>query len=650
MKKDEKASRGYMGRILNVHLDTGKIEEEPLPDSLYENYLSGIGLASRLLYDRIPAGADPLGPENVLAFASGLLTGTGSLFTGRWTAAGKSPLTGGWGDANCGGNFSPAIKQCGYDGIFFHGRSDRPVYLSVKSGNAELCDARDLWGKDTAETEKHLADAVKGKKPAVAAIGQAGEKKSLISGIANDGGRMAARSGLGAVMGAKNLKALVLAGAGRIPAFDREEVRRLSKSCNRWVQLQPPLVPGSLMARVGTLFRIMPRQMAQDGLLYKSLLMKWGTVSMNQASVEMGDTPVKNWSGNNEDYPLSSSRWIDPDLFRRTEVRKYHCYSCPLGCGAVCSLTGKFTRSHRPEYETVGAFGPLCLNTDTDSIFYINELLNRAGMDTISAGATVAFAMECFETGILTKSDMDGIDLAWGNADAIIALLYKMIRREGIGDVLADGVQKGAERIGGEAPALAMHAGGQELPMHDGRNDPGFALHYAVEPAPGRHTIGSQMYYEMYQLWRKIPSLPNPAKVYPKERKYTADHEKAVMAASCSKIMNVANGAGLCLFGLLLGVHRVPLFEWLNAVTGWERTAEAYMQIGGRIQAVRQLFNIRHGVDPRSVAVPDRALGRPPQRRGANRNREIDIETLRRDYWREFGWNPETGVPEKEPI
>jgi len=390
--------------------------------------------------------------------------------------------------------------------------------------------------------------------------------------------------------------------------------------------------------------------MAQDGLLYKSLLMKWGTVSMNQASVEMGDTPVKNWAGNSTDYPLSSSRWIDPDLFRRTEIRKYHCYSCPLGCGAVCTLTGKFNRTHRPEYETVAAFGPLCLNTDTDSILYINELLNRAGMDTISAGATVAFAMECYEKGLLKKSDLDGIDLTWGNADGIIALLYRMIRREGIGDVLADGVRKAAERIGGGAGELAMHAGGQELPMHDGRNDPGFALHYAADPAPGRHTVGSYLYYEMFQLWRKLPSLPRPAKMYSKNLKYAAGEEKAVMAAACARLMNVANSAGMCLFGLFLGVHRVPLFEWLNAATGWEKTAADYMEAGTRIQTVKQLFNIRQGIDPRSVTAPDRTLGRPPQERGANRNREIDEKTLKREYWKAFGWNPETGIPEKKPL
>lgn len=636
---------GYMGRILVVDLDAGAIGEEVLPGAVYDEGLYGPGLASRILLERIPPGADPMGGENILAFLPGLLTGTGCLFAGRWTVAGKSPLTGGWGDANCGGNFSPAIKQCGYDGIFFRGASDHPVYLEVRDGKAELRDARRLWGMDTVETETLLAGGVKGKKAAVAAIGPAGEKASLIAGIANDGGRMAARSGLGAVMGSKNLKALVLSGNRRVPVFDREAVKRLNKSCSRWVSMKLPLPAGPVMSRVGTLFRVMPLQAAQDGLLYNSLLRKWGTVSMNRASVEMGDAPVKNWAGSNEDYPFDRSRSIDPDVFRKTEVARYHCYSCPLGCGAVSSLRGKFSRSHRPEYETVTAFGPLCLNTDGDSIFYINELLNRAGMDTISAGATVAFAMECLEQGILKKSDLDGIDLAWGNADAVIALLYRMIRREGIGDVLADGVKKAAERIGGGAGALAMHAGGQELPMHDGRNDPGFALHYAAEPAPGRHTTGAWLYYEMFQLWRKVPGLPRPNLLYPKGSRYKDAEEKATMAAACSKYMNVANSAGLCLFGLFLGAHRIPVFEWLNAVTGRERTPAETMEIGKRIQTAKQRFNLCHGVAPRSVTVPARALGQPPQKRGANRNRTVDLETLRKEYWRAFGWDPETGAP-----
>ncbi|HQJ07843.1 MAG TPA: aldehyde ferredoxin oxidoreductase N-terminal domain-containing protein, partial [Deltaproteobacteria bacterium] len=224
--------RGYMGRILKVDLGRGTIAEEEVPDEMYERYLAGMGLAAHILYDGIPPGADPLGPDNILAFVSGLLTGTGSLFSGRWTAAAKSPLTGGWGDANCGGTFSPAIKRCGYDGIFFSGISEKPVLLYVKNDRAELRDASHLWGRDTTETEDMLR-ADYGPHASVAVIGPAGERLSLISGISNDKGRLAARSGLGAVMGSKRLKAVVLDGKKRISVHNREEVHRLSRICNR---------------------------------------------------------------------------------------------------------------------------------------------------------------------------------------------------------------------------------------------------------------------------------------------------------------------------------------------------------------------------------------------------------------------------------
>jgi len=234
--------KGYMGKILTVDLTVGDIKEEIIPDDVYEKYLSGMGLAAYILYNRIPSGADPLGPDNILGFVSGLLTGTGSLFAGRWMVVGKSPLTGGWGDANCGGNFSPAIKRCGYDGIFFKGISDKPVYLYIEKGKAQLRDASHVWGRDTVEAEKMLLEETAGNSR-VALIGPSGEKLSLISGISNDGGRMAARSGLGAVMGSKNLKALVLKGARRIPVHNREGIKKLSQKCNKWVQFQPPSYP-----------------------------------------------------------------------------------------------------------------------------------------------------------------------------------------------------------------------------------------------------------------------------------------------------------------------------------------------------------------------------------------------------------------------
>ena len=639
--------KGYMGKILTVDLTVGDITEEIIPDDVYEKYLSGMGLAAYILYNRIPAGADPLGPDNILGFVSGLLTGTGSLFAGRWMVVGKSPLTGSWGDANCGGNFSPAIKRCGYDGIFFKGISSRPVYLYIGKGKAELRDASHVWGRDAVEAEKMLLkDTPAGAR--VALIGPSGEKLSLISGISNDGGRMAARSGLGAVMGSKMLKALVLAGANRIAVHNREEIKKLSRKCNKWVQFQPPFLPGSMMPYVGAFMRMMPTVLAQDGMLYKILLRKWGTGSLNQMSIEMGDSPIKNWKGNNEDFGPKKSVTTNPDVFTDREMIKYHCYSCPLGCGGICSMTGKYSETHKPEYETVLALGGLCLNEDVDSIFYLNEALNRAGMDTISAGATVAFAIECYEEGILTKKDTDGLELSWGNSDAIIALVDKMINREGIGDILADGSRVAARKLGKGSERFTVHAGGQELAMHDSRNDPGFALHYSVEPTPGRHTIGAGLYYEMFQLWKKVKGLPKVSPLYFKGSKYVVDEEKAVRGAACSKFMNVLNGAGLCMFGSFLGANKIPTFEWLTAATGWNKGPEEYMEIGERIQTLRQAFNVKHGIEPKNFKISDRAVGKPPLSGGANKGRTVDIDKMMEGYWEQFGWDIVTGKPGAE--
>ena len=640
---------GYMGKILWVDLGSGRIQEEEIGENVYRAHLSGTGLAACILLDRIPPKADPLGPDNIICFVSGLLTGTGTLFTGRWMVAGKSPLTGTWGDANCGGNFSPAIKRCGYDGIFFTGISKRPVYLCIHERKVELRDATGIWGKDTKETEAILKRDSGCRMPRIACIGQAGENLSLISGIANDGGRMAARSGLGAVMGSKKLKAVVLDGTQRIRSHDPVEIKRLSKKCNDNIQFMPPFPPAFVLAYMGAILRAMPAQPSTETLffntVYKLMLQKWGTASLNQILIEIGDSPIKNWKGSNEDFGQDHSEKLNPDVFSECVIVKYHCYACPLGCGGICRRPGVSGETHKPEYETVLALGGLCLNDDADSIFRMNETLNRAGMDTISAGGTVAFAIECFEKGILTLGDTGGLELTWGNSAAIEALIDRMIHRQGIGDLLADGVRTASRRIGKGSSAYAIHAGGQELAMHDGRYDPGFALHNCVEATPGRHTIGSQMYYELFQLWEKVPDLPEPGLIYMKRSKYVPDREKAMAAAACSKYMNVINGAGACLYGALMGTEDFPLFEWLNATTGWQLSPHDYLEIGARIQTLKQQFNIKQGIKPTEIKVADRALGRPPLTAGANRGRSVAIEKMVQDYWDVLGWDPKTGTP-----
>ncbi|SLM27886.1 Aor1 [Desulfamplus magnetovallimortis] len=668
---------GYMGKIMVVDLSNGTIETETIPHTVYESFLSGMGLAAHVLYHRIPEGVDPLGPDNMLGFVSGLLTGTGSLFTGRWMIASKSPLTGTWGEANCGGNFSPAIKRCGVDGIFFKGTSPKPVYLYVDDNRAELRDATLIWGKDTVETEEYFIEKhflnedgfirsdsslqdnslnekelkkYRRKKVAVACIGPSGEKLSLISGVSTDKGRMAARSGLGAVMGSKRLKAVVLSGTRRIHPHNREEIKRLSRICNRWVQFQPPLMPGFLTAPVGALMRLMPWVMTQDGLLYKIFLRKWGTVSMNQISVEMGDSPIKNWKGTSSDWGFFKSLSSNPDTFTEKETQKYHCYSCPLGCGGICKTTGKYQKTHKPEYETVLSLGGFVMNKDMDIIFQLNEMLNRAGMDTISAGHVVAFAMECYENGLITKEDTDGVPLKWGEPDAITWLIEKMISREGIGDILADGVKRASMHIGEKSTTFAAHAGGQELAMHDGRNDPGYALHYSVEAAPGRHTYGSGIYYEMYQLWKRVKGIPKIAPFYSKKSKYVPDKKHARIGKANSEFMNIMNGSGVCMFGGFMGANRIRIFDWLNAATGWNHTPEKYMEIGSQIQTLKQAFNIKQGVEPSTLALKERVIGHPPQEKGANKGRSVPLETMMEDYWELYGWDKKTGKPSPEQI
>lgn len=649
--REEYMAKGYMGNILWVDLSTGKCHEETIDDQVYERYLAGSGLGAYILSRDIPAGADPLGPDNILGLVSGLLTGTGSLFTGRWMAVGKSPLTGGYGEANCGGNFSPAIKRSGYDGIFFKGISDKPVYLYINKGKPQLLPADGIWGMDCIETEKKLIGIhQKKRKPRVVCIGPAGEKVSCIAGISNDLGRMAARSGLGAVMGVKKLKAVVLDGGRHIKPSFPQRMRNYSQSCTKWVKFQPPFLNGSGMKSLGALMRLMPTQTVMDGMLFKIMLRKWGTVSLNQFSIESGDAPIKNWKGSNKDFTPKQSNNLNADRMIESEVYKYHCYSCPLGCGGICRGDFPGGETHKPEYESVLALSGLCLNDDMESVFQLNDLLNRAGMDTISAGATVAFAIECFENRVLRKEDTDGLTLSWGDHRAIMALIRKMIAREGIGDILGDGVKKASERIGKGSEAYAIHAGGQELPMHDSRLDPGFAVHYSVEPTPGRHTIGSQLYYEMFQLWKRLPELPKARMIYFKGAKYKTDQDKTLQAAACSKFMNVLNGAGGCAFGAMIGVTRFPIFEWLNAATGWNQSPGDYMAVGERIQTLKQNFNIKHGLDPKSSRVHDRAIGKPPQKRGANKNRSVDVDRLMADYWRQFHWDPKTGKPSTQKM
>jgi aldehyde:ferredoxin oxidoreductase len=649
--------KGYTGKILTVNLGSGSIEEKQVPDSVYEKFLTGVGLGAWYLYKNMPEGADPMGPENILGLISGLLTGTGSLVTGRWVAVCKSPLTGGWGDSNCGGSFSPAIKQCGYDGIFFEGISDKPVYLHVDDNGARLEDASDLWGLDAVEAENLLEEKHRGKKnPSVAVIGTAAENLSLIAGICNDRGRIAARSGCGAVMGSKNLKAVVLAGSKKIECADREKMRELSKSYAAKVKKTklPGFISGKMLPVAGKILGKNKIGMALDGMMMLVPPMKkWGTPVNNSLGVTSGDLPIKNWGGSVIDYNKSYYKNLNPDLIIEREFKKYSCYSCVIGCGGICKtedlMGGIFKETHKPEYETCAAFGGLLMNKDRESIFYINELLNRAGMDSISAGNTVAFAIECYENGLLSKAEADGLDLSWGNTEAIVTLVKKMIAREGIGDKLADGTKAAMGLIGIESASYAMHAGGQEPGMHDPRLDPLLGVHFSADPTPGRHMIGSSQYYQMMHLWEEVSWAPRITR-YNKRDEYIPSENEALKAVAQACMKQLVESTGSCIFAAVSGMQHWPFFKWLNTCTGWNLSPDEYMVIGKRVQTLRQMFNIREGVQPVNFKLPDRLAGKPPLKEGPLQGKSVPIEAMMRNYWKHFGWNEENGRPLEETI
>ncbi|MCP4135702.1 MAG: aldehyde ferredoxin oxidoreductase family protein [bacterium] len=639
---------GYFGKILWIDLTKGSIEEQSLPDEIYEQYLGGYGLGVKLLFDRMKPGQDPLGPQNILGFIPGLLTGTGAPFTGRYMVVGKSPLTGTWGDSNSGGSFGPALKKCGVDGIFFTGISKKRVYLLIDSQGPQLLDASEYWGKDAVETEELLSQK-HGKKVQVAAIGQAGENKSLISGIVNNKGRIAARSGLGAVMGSKQLKAIVLLGTEKIPLNDQETVKKLSREYNKKINKMPGVIAAGtpkFAPMAASLFRkLRIPMMKSTAELWIAILKSQGTSLANAVSSESGDSPVKNWGGvGYVDFPQSRARNIGGHQFLKYKTKPYGCSACPVRCGAILSVPElNMKETHRPEYETSCMFGTLVLNDDLLSIMEINELCNRAGIDTISAGATLAFAVECFENDIITSNDTGGIELNWGNTGSIKSMLKKMINREGFGDILADGVKKASEKIEKNSGKFAIHAGGQELPAHDPKLLNSLALSYAADPTPGRHTAASIDFQDQFAGSTKfIKGLKLPKK----RNKNPQAKAEAQMLATAAK--QVINSLGYCEFGVYCGP--MPVFEIISSSTGWKYNIDDLIKTGLRIQNLRLAFTLREGVNPIKTGLSNRVLGNPPQEKGPNKGVTIDLDEQKKEYYTLMGWDPVTGLPHEKTL
>ncbi|MFN8522829.1 MAG: aldehyde ferredoxin oxidoreductase family protein [Chloroflexota bacterium] len=606
-------ARGYMGKILNVDLSKGTVTDEPLDEKLCRDFIGGYGIGAKLLFDRMKPGVDPLGPDALLGFFTGPLTGSPSIEGNRFVVVCKSPLTNTWGDANCGGTFGPALKAAGYDGVLFSGISEKPVYVAIQDGKAELRDAGSLWGKDANATEDLIREQMgggkgRGKQVEIACIGPAGEKLSLVSCVMNDKGRAAGRSGVGAVMGSKRVKAIAVQGNAAIPMADPEKAQSLRR-----------------------------KYMKKHGGAYE-LFVNTGTIGITGDSAISGDSPVKNWGGaGTVDFPQGAVSFRDSTVMTYQD-KKYGCWRCTMACGGHMSVKEgpyKGTAHHKVEYETAAAWGTMTLSDDFPALIKINELCNLYGFDTIGSGCTAAFAVECYENGILTKEDTGGLELKWGNAAALVELLHKMGKREGIGDILADGVKKAAERIGKGSEKYAIHIQGAEVPMHDPKFQPGLATAYLLDATPARHTQGHE-------------DMPPVKDNWPEHEKHVYGG-KGEIHKKCADMVHVVNAAGVCLFAFLS-------YEWefvpdfLSAVTGWDIDTDEAYRIGERIAQVRHAFNLREGLNPLKFHVPGRLIGDPPQTGGNNRGITVDLKTQARDYCVAMDWNTETAMPSRKRL
>jgi aldehyde:ferredoxin oxidoreductase len=635
---------GYVGKYCVINLSDQSTKEVELGDDFYRKYLAGYGLGAAVVTELQAPGIDPLSPEAHLGFCSGLLNGTGSSFAGRFMIVGKSPLTGGWGDANSGGFLAQEIKKCGYDAVFFTGVSKDPVWVQITDEGIKFNDATSLWGKDNVETNQAIKEKAGVKKTQVASIGIAGEKLSLISGVTTDDGRIAARSGLGAVMGSKKLKAVSFLGNGEIPLANPQAVKdvtkqfqkdfKKSKGADRFtVKIMGGL--SKLIARTGI-------SAPSTSSTVREIFKKYGTPGLTVFSGMTGDTPVKNWDGvGYTDFKYENMQKISGDAVIDRQKKKYSCRNCPLACGGIVDIKkGRYqgTEGHKPEYETWGAFGTLLLHSDLDVITECNEMCNRAGIDTISTGGTVAFAIECFENGLINEETTGGLKLGWGRSEEIVKLTEMIINREGFGDVLADGVRKAAENIGKGSEQYAVHAGGQELPMHDSKLDPGFAIAYQCEPTPGRHTIASYLYGSLFSVDKIFPI----AKKRIKQTKGKEEKNVQIYAATTT-MMQVMNGCGLCEFGPMTAL--LPMIDYINAVTGWDLSADEYFEIGERILSLRKAFNVREGIKPEDTRLHDRAIGKVPLKQGPLKGVTIDIDNLQAQFFNTVGWDTATGGP-----
>jgi aldehyde:ferredoxin oxidoreductase len=608
---------GYGGRILEIDLSKRTVTTIEPARALYENYIGGSGIAAALFLERMSPDMTPFDPANPLIIMTGPLTGTVMPSTPRFTVSALSPLTGIWGEANIGGYFGPELKFAGYDGIIVTGASSKPVYIWIENDTVEVRDAAHVWGSDTYEATDLLTGETKGssrKKPQVFTIGTAGEKMVSFASITNRKHHHAGRTGMGAVMGAKKLKAFVVRGTGRVAVAHGEKFKDLRN-------------------------RILAKM--DDNLIVQSLK-GYGTNVHMDLGTAVGDTPTRNWS---------TAEW---DCYEELNGPSYNetiltgvstCYGCPVSCKRVAEVKDgpfKIAAGPGPEYETCAVFGPNCLNSDIRAVAKMNDLCNRYGMDTISCGATVAWAMECYGEGILSSSDLDGIELTWGNAPAMVSLIEKIGRREGIGDILANGSREAANIIGKGSERFLTAVKGLEAPMHDPRGTFGLGLGYATSVRGACHMASLNYVVEGGSIFfEDIDILNDPGEM-------TENEGKARLTVTCQDFgMFFHCCAIFCNLGgtLYLGQEAV---DAVNFTCGTAYTIEDLMRKGEHIWHLKRGIGNVFGAGRKDDLLPPKLA--TPLQNGMTEGLVPDVDMMREEFYRLRDIDPATGIVRKRKL
>lgn len=644
---------GTLGRIVVVDLTTGTSTVEEVDESVNRQFLAGYGLGAWLMWKHFPPRADALAPEACFAIVAGLLTGARTPFSGRIQIVGKSPLTHTWADSNSGGSVASHLKRAGYDALVVKGRALRPSVLVIDDDRVEVRPAGALWGQQIPEAFDALTAEFGGpNNVGISAIGPAGEGLARIASVMNDRYHAFGRQGFGAVYGSKNLKAIAVRGTREVPVAEPARFKALCEGINRqyrsdigWLMRLVVWAskPHPILRFVYGLFRRLGLKIEAPTAAMRQLWSDYGTTGAVAISIENGDAPLKNWKGVGfRDFPMKTHGMkLDGGEVKKLVTKKLSCGDCPAPCKGIVAVKNRGLKDvRRPDYETLIGFGANLANDDLELVTACHDACNRYGFDAVSSSATLAWACEAVERGLLSAADLDGIDLRWGNGAAALALTIKMGTGEGCGAWLRHGSRAAAEQLGKGSSEFTVQVRGSEPAYHDPRFTSLMGLTFLTDPTPGRHTAGSASWNETFGARFALPSAVPKAE---QSVGWNDDRGKGVTQAHFSNSHQVLNGLGLCMFTSLTG--GLPWLDLLNALTGWNFSEKELLACGERIQNLRHAFNLREGVTPADLAIPGRMFGRGDGYLGTGplKNIEVPIEKLRDEYFTAMGWNPTSG-------